>query len=535
MFLEQKIGQYHMNNMSAKLPLRERAIAHASGKQTRKRNSRWRLLLALLAGVLLIVIVLIAASLQRASTTLTVQVAGQSTSQIDLNESLALSPYLLGSNVFPQEGTNAKDQTGQGFMSYKPQVVEGLRSAGIKLLRFPGGNWGEQHTPSVEQLNDFSNLLKQVGAEGFMQAQLSDPLDDTPVPLATRATRAALLVNYMNNSQSIQRTGTNARDTYHPIKYWSVGNEPDLLINQDTGQRYTVEEYTQAFIVYSLAMHQKDTSIKVFGPEISQYSGAGSSKAWMESFLKGISAYENTHSLPFRLLDGVSFHFYPFADTEENANAMLSNPELWGTLAPALHQLIRQTVGQDLPLAITEINTNPGQGGPPSNLSALWWAETLGELMSNQVEYVTFFSTEGVDSPLPLFLQKDLTQTAMLRTMQLFSHLQNNLVPTQGQGTRDLVSIYATQDSEHNTVSLLLLNKTKQSQRISIHASSSLPFNPWLGVNLTLPGYQMVVLTLHRSGGNEAFLFSNQVSEQEAVPDVQHLVCGSQTDSAFAC
>ena len=229
----------------------------------------------LLVGALIIGIVLVAANVLRSTTTLTVQIPGQPQAQIDLNQSLTLSPYLLGSNVFPLLGTNSKDPSGQGFMSYDPQVVSGLRSAGVKLLRFPGGNFGEEHTLSTQQLNAFSNLLNQVGAEGFMQVQLSDPLDKTPVPLTTRATRAALLVDYMNNPQSIQRS---AGAPYHAIKYWSVGNEPDLLTNPDTGKIYTVAEYTQAFIAYSLAMHTKDPSIQVFGPELSQYSSASGPK-----------------------------------------------------------------------------------------------------------------------------------------------------------------------------------------------------------------------------------------------------------------
>src|ERR1051326_2967641 len=139
-------------------------------------------------------------------------------------------------------------------MSYDPQVIAGLRSAGVKLLRFPGGNFDEEHTLSPQQLDAFSNLLNQVGAEGLMQVQLSDPLDKTPVPLAIRATRAALLVEYMNNPHSIQRS---AGAPYHPIKYWSIGNEPDLVTNPDTGKLYTVAEYTQAFISYSLAIDRK--------------------------------------------------------------------------------------------------------------------------------------------------------------------------------------------------------------------------------------------------------------------------------------
>jgi hypothetical protein len=205
----------------------------------------------LMASVLIISIALIASDLLRATTTLAVQIADQPTVQVDLNQSVAISPYLLGSNVFPRTGTSSKDQQGRGFMSYDPQVIAGLRSARIKLLRFPGGNWGEEHTLSTQQLNDFSDLLNQIGAEGLMQVQLSDPLDPTPVPLETRATRAALLVDYMNNRESIQRIGAHAQAAFHPIKYWTIGNEPDLLTNPDTGQQYTVKEYTQAFIAYN--------------------------------------------------------------------------------------------------------------------------------------------------------------------------------------------------------------------------------------------------------------------------------------------
>src|SRR5260370_12085359 len=226
-------------------------ISRVPGQRPKRGKARWRLLLMLLAGALIIAGVLVAANLLRSNTTLTVQIPGQPQTRIDLNQSLALSPYLLGSNVFPMGGTRSKDPGGQGFMSYDPQVVSGLRSTGAKFLRFPGGNFGEEHTPSTQQLDAFSNLLNQTGAEGFMQVQLSDPLDHRPVPLSIRATRAALLVEYMNNPQSIQRS---AGAPYHAIKYWSVGNEPDLLTNPDTGKKHTVAQDTQAFIRQSSPM-----------------------------------------------------------------------------------------------------------------------------------------------------------------------------------------------------------------------------------------------------------------------------------------
>src|SRR5579875_2951945 len=487
--------------------------------QTRRRKTRWKLLL--LVAVLLIASVLVAADLYRSVTTLVVRVGGQQT-QIDLNQSVSVSPYLLGSNVFPATGTISKDQSGKGFMSYNQSIVLGLRSAGIKLLRFPGGDWGEQHTLSTQQLDDFSGLLNRLGAQGIVQVPLSDPLDVTPVPLQTRATRAALLVDYLNHSKSIQRMNANA--PFHPIACWTIGNEPDLLINPDTQETYTVEQYTSAFIAYSLAMHEQDPSIKVFGPEISNYFAKDANgKPWMEEFLREISAYERTHSLPFHLLDGVSFHYYPFGNTGESASALLNNPARLNNLLLQLRQYVRQQFGEDLPVAITEINTNSGTVLPSQRLAAAWWADTLGTLMSNQVEYVAFFSAEGVDAPYPLFTQKGLQQTAMLRVMQLFAGLQQNFV----HGAQGPVSLYATQNQGHTTVSILFINKTAESQQVHVADSSMLPISLWQQAELTIPPYGMAVLTLHRNGGDEVYSFSNQENTQQIVPDINHLVCGN--------
>ncbi len=531
---------YNLNNIYAGTPPPARAGRTGSratpGWQPQKRNRRLRLLLLLLVGALIISTVLVASDLYRASTALLVQVGSQQAAVIDLNQSVAISPYLLGSNVFPRAGTSSKDQVGSGFMSYDQQVMLGLRSAGVKLLRFPGGNWGEQHTPSPEQLNDFSGLLNQVGAQGIMQVQLSDPEDTIPVPLQTRASRAALLVDYMNNRKSIQRM--DAKAPFHPITYWTIGNEPDLLINPDTHERYTVEEYTQAFIAYSIAMHRQDPNIKVFGPEISRYGGQqeprdAHGELWMEGFLREISAYEQVHALPFHLLDGVSFHYYPFGATREDASALLNNPGAWDSILPSLRQYIRQQFAEDLPIAVTEINTNPGQIVPSQALAADWWADTLGKLMSNQVEYAAFFSTEGVDTPYPLFTRQNLQATAMLRAMQLFAHLQQNSVPLQVEGSQ--VSMYVTQDQEHATVSALFINKTGAKQRVRVESAGFLPLGPWQQAALTIPGYGMAVLTLQRGGGDEAFSFSNRENAQQVAPGLQHLACASDAGAALTC
>ncbi len=64
---------------------------------------------------------------------------------VDLRQGTPISPYLIGANVFPETTTSSADAKNNGFMSYGPTITNGLIQAKVKLLRFPGGSWGEEH------------------------------------------------------------------------------------------------------------------------------------------------------------------------------------------------------------------------------------------------------------------------------------------------------------------------------------------------------------------------------------------------------
>lgn len=499
----------------------------------------------LLGSMIVILLVMLILASVRVSTIasdsndqLQVRIGNQQNATVDLRQSFPISPYLYGVNVFPETGTNSVDKAYSGFMDYSPQIINGLTNINVKLLRFPGGEWGEGHILSLQQLNDYSALLKQVGADGMIQARLSGPAD-----LSQRVSLAGQWVDYMNNPHSSLRKGANAHAPFHPIKFWSVGNEPDRLINPATGKTFTVADYVNAFIAYSKFMHQNDPTIKVFGPEISQFYGLGagptdtSGNPWMESFLKGVGNYEKANHVV--LLDGVSFHRYQFDNASQAPAMLMSSPNEWDYLLPALHQLIRQDLGRDVPIAITEVNSNPTNAVPSPGIASLWWADTLGRLMNQQVEYVGFFSTEGVERPYPLFTADNQRsargasinsqQTAMFRVMQLYSHLQNNLVPIEVQ--REPISMYATQDDSHQTVSFIFINKSNTTQLAQVSAQNQLfSISPWHNLDITLLGYSIVVVTLHRGGGAEAFSFVVPTINDPAVRPLNYTTCGNKTD-----
>ena len=503
-----------------------------------KRHRILRIISIILLIALILVLVRLISSLSATDDQLLVRIGSQGTAIVDLRQGLPISPYLFGANVFPEIYTSSVDQS-TGFMSYSPPITSGLRNAQLNLLRFPGGGWGEEHVLSYDQLNAFSTLLSEVGADGMIQARLSGPIGNGPNNLASLTARADLAgrwVDYMNNPHSNQRTGNYAHAPFHPIKFWTVGNEPDQLLNPDTRKPFTVTEYTNAFIQFSLIMHQFDPVIQVFGPEISQFYGVGdgptdsSGQLWMDSFLKGVGAYEQAHpELKFHLLDGVSFHSYPVTDASKAPNVLLSSTGEWNYLLPPLRQLIRQDLGRDAPIAVTEINTNPTANVPTPGIAALWWADTLGAFIDQEVEYVAFFSAEGVDTPYPLFTSAGLQQTPMFRVMQVFSHLQSNLIPVTGQ--RDPVSLYATQDDTHEAVSLLFVNKSPLIQLAQVNVQNQLfGSSPWHDVDISLSGYSLTLVTLHRGGGAEAYSYDVPTTDNSAVGPLNYTVCGKTTD-----
>jgi len=513
---------------------------------------RRRRLLSIAGIVLLVVIILVSVRvniiLSASNDEILVRIGDQSAATVDLRQAFPISPYLLGANVFPAAGTDSLDHPLTGFMNYGPRVIKGLHDAHIHLLRFPGGNWGEEHRLSYDQLNSFSTLLSKVGAEGMVQTYLSGQIGTGLYPsqpgtellpnqpsLQERANLAGQWVDYMNNPHSRLRTGRYAHAPFHPVKFWTVGNEPDLLLNPDTGKRFTVTEYTDAFIQFSLAMHQNNPTIQVFGPEISQFYGVGlgpkdaTGQLWMEGFLTGVSNYEKAHpELKFHLLDGVSFHRYPLGDATSAPGVLLTSTNEWTYILPPLRQLIRQDFGRDAPVAVTEINSNPTKNVPTPGLAALWWADTLGSLMTQQAEYVAFFSAQGVDTPYPL-LTTTLDQTAMLRVMQMYSHLQHNYIPVGTQ--RDPISLYATQDDPHQRLSLLFINKSSviQSAQVSVK-DQFLGLSAWPDTTISLFGNSLILVTLHRNGGAEAFSYKVPTNESGGVKPVNFAICGNDPD-----
>jgi hypothetical protein len=243
--------------------------------------------------------------------------------------------------------------------------------AGITVVRWPGGSWGDRNNIQTYQLDQFMTFCEQIGAEPSISVRL---MNGTPEA-------AAELVRYANIEKG-----------YH-IRLWSIGNEPTLYAEY-LHEPYDTEQFNREWRAIAEAMLAVDPEIELIGPELHQYGPDLAStpkdaqgRDWMTEFLKANGD----------LVDIVSIHRYPFpqgtSGTPVTIEQLRQNTAEWDRIIPYLRGLIREVTGRDIPIAVTEINTHwsktiGGEATPDSFYNAIWWADVLGRMINQGVYMV---------------------------------------------------------------------------------------------------------------------------------------------------
>ncbi|HEX8732455.1 MAG TPA: glycoside hydrolase family 44 protein [Ktedonobacterales bacterium] len=422
-----------------------------------------------------------------ADSTLTVRIDNQQPVTIDPRASAPRSPYVYGVNVFPEEATQALDGA-YGFMPYDARTISGLKGASVTLLRFPGGAWGEEHTASFAQVSAFLTLARETHAAPLMQVRLQGGSPG----------QAAALVSYCNHANDPNRAST-PNAPFLPVRFWVIGNEPDLI-----GPSYTVSDYARDFIVYATAMKAVDPTIQIYGPELSDINGLdtpvdSTGTPWLTGFLKGIAAYEQAHHT--RILDGVSFHSYTFGNTTGDLGLTLSSANAWRYTLPAIRMAIQEIMGARLPIAVTEINTSI-HASDDLLTAALWWADNLGALQEAQVNIVGFFAARGL--PLKdMLLTLAGNPTPLYYVMRLYSHMAKDVI--QVGGTPGPVSVYAATSPSHDVITLMFVNKSPNAAMVSIAPGQA--FSGWRDMRLDVPPYTTVCAVVYPGGSGQTYTY----------------------------
>jgi len=267
----------------------------------------------------------------------------------------SISQYLFGSNYGP-------------WVSIPIDMIQSAFNSDVTVLRFPAGSWGDQNNLQPYSIDTFMGILNKMNAHAMINVRLEN---GTPQ-------QAAQLVQYVNIGKK------------YDVRYWAIGNEPSLYA-ADLKSNYDTVQFNKDWRAFALAMKAVDPSIQLIGPEIHQFTDQpnqnpkdSSGRDWMTEFLKANGD----------LVDIVSFHRYPFpltnASPATTIDQLHQNLYQWDRIIVYLRDLIHQTTGRDLPIAVTEFNSDytkaaGGPASPDSYYNAIWTADVLGRLMRNKV------------------------------------------------------------------------------------------------------------------------------------------------------
>lgn len=303
-----------------------------------------------------------------------------------------IPPHFFGINAWMPKRIGNENKGGD-----LEEHWQDIEDSGVKIMRYGGiavdriqhdlnPNWTEVH-------NQYLTLVDNMRSRGI------EPVLQVPYWGGTyTAQQAATLVNFINGAP-------NSRG----VRYWSIGNEPDL---DKDGYPYsgTTAEIASYIRSFSSAMKAVDPSIKILGPELTwndpdlmdpltTCNGTGDD---ITGLIPNTSLY---------YVDIISFHAYHGFGGDQ------SRSDVVGKLAPSegfqqrlaalktrLSGCHNRTGANAILIAVTETNaghqnTNDYEsssdiGGvdAKSFLGGQFWAETLGVSMQHGVDFVTFWS-----------------------------------------------------------------------------------------------------------------------------------------------
>lgn len=302
----------------------------------------------------------------------------------------AAGPAAVNVTVNAGEGLGTIPSTAYGLNSAVwdsqmnvPQVQGLLQQAGVEMLRYPGGsygdiyNWQDNTAPGgyVAPGTDFDSFMgtvKKIGAQPMLIANYG-----TGTPQ-----EAAAWVQYANVTKG------------YGAKYWEIGNE--IYGNgyygtdweSDSHASKSPASYAANVLQYASAMKAIDPTIKIGavltlpGNWPDSVVAAGDSGDWNKIVLSAAGS----------AIDFVIVHWYP---SDSGVTGMLTEPaQVAGELAQ-LRQEIDQYAGPNGPsigIAMTEVNSNVDEDTQPD---ALFGADTYLTALENGVFTVDWWDTHN--------------------------------------------------------------------------------------------------------------------------------------------
>jgi alpha-L-arabinofuranosidase len=336
-----------------------------------------------------------------------------------------------------------------------------VEDAGFTVLRFPGGAWTDTVDMKPFQIDQLMTFAKQVGAMPIISVRMLDGKPET----------AAKLVHYTN----IQKK--------YGVTYWSIGNEPNIYtLLKQADYEYTPDHLNADWRAIALAMKAADPTIKLMGPELSQWNESyeatpkdPTERDWMTEFLTANGD----------LVDVVSVHRYPMHSPSNGpvtVQQLRENTQKWIKESEYLRSLIRETVGRDLPIAITELNSDPSNAqlqdaSPDSFYNAIWYADVLGQMMNADVFMVNQWVLSQRTTGLGLFQGDNVRPT--FHVFPLYKNFGSQQVYA-ASGVSDVDIFAATREDGALTIMIINLSDAEQNIPLQVKGKKLTEADVWL-------------------------------------------------------
>jgi Glycoside hydrolase family 44/Secretion system C-terminal sorting domain len=307
------------------------------------------------------------------------------------------------------------------------------------------------------------------------------------------------------------------------IQYWNMDNEPEIWGSSHDDvmpAQLPAEEFMQRYVTVAKKARAYYPAIKLVGPVVANewqwYNwnnkpivADGRNYPWLEFFIKRIA--EEQKATGIRLLDVLDIHFYPETAVSEEivqlhrvffdrnyvypgANGVKNVNGSWDTSQNKEYILARVNDWLDkylganhgVTLGVTEI----GIQGTDPNVTAVWYASTMGEFMKNGVEIFTPWSWK----------------TGMWETLHLFSRY-NKTISVKGESSNEtLVSAYPSINAAQDSLTVVLVNRsTNTAQNAVINLT-----------NFIVTGNEAKTLTLKSLPTTETFISHTQNALSES-------------------
>jgi len=367
------------------------------------------------------------------------------------------------------------------------------------------------------QLDTMVAYARAIGAEPILQVPV---LGDTTGQQPTAAT-AAQMVTYANVTRG------------YGIKYFSVGNEPDIYDQQASAAApsrpgYTAADYCTTTAAFVAAMKAVDPSIQIVGPDLSwKYQAGNGTNDWLTPILQTCGS----------LLDVVSIHRYPFEAAAATLPAAQADRTAFRQLIASVRGIMSATGQGGKPLALTEMNvaydaTSCVLGASPATVGgALWMADALGSAVdlglwtsavwdiSDDESYAL-----GLIGPMPGHVPRPAYYAYQLYA----DHFGPSLAGVSSAPSG--VSAYATRNQANDATDVIYVNWNSADVGVQVQVTglATAPASP----TFRLPGQSMGAIEVPDSGDATAWTYGE--TERAAMAGIQPLAPGTAPAASLA-